>query len=148
YTQVPDLLSGRELEELDHGRTFTKMRATYPQAVQVADSILMPHRQKAAYLADNAGLLRAFLWILFEDLKRPARWLRRRRAFAATGAPRKVRRELALRTGRMLIIQRRRVLAPRAQLLLHSWKKVHVPFSIIMAALAVHHIWKEFPKTL
>lgn len=148
YTQVPDLLNGRELEELDHQRAFGKLRTSYPQAAAAVDAILVPHRHRAARLADDAGLLRSFLWILTEDVKRPFRWLHRRRVFRHVGVPRRLQKELRVRTGRMLLIQRRRVLAPRAQLILHSWKKVHVPFSIIMTALVVHHVWLELPKTL
>jgi hypothetical protein len=41
----------------------------------------------------------------------------------------------------MIVIARRQVVAPKAQLLLHSWKKVHVPFTVLLTALAVAHIW-------
>ena len=148
YTQVPDLLNGRELEELDHRRALANIRLSYPDAVAVAEELLAPHRRRAEELARTAGLTRAFFWIVGEDLRRPGRWWRRRRALATTGAPRKIRRQLSNRIARQILIERRRVLAPRAQLVLHSWKKVHVPFSIIMALLAAYHVWKELPKTL
>jgi Fe-S-cluster-containing hydrogenase component 2 len=148
YTQVPDLLNGRELEELDHERAFKNLRASYPHAAAEADAILGPHKQRAEYIADHAGMLRSFLWVTFEDLKRPARWMKRRGAFRRTGVPKEVARELEERTGRMMLINRRRVLATRAHLLLHSWKKVHVPFSIIMAAISLVHIWLAFEKSL
>ncbi|MEM9493881.1 MAG: hypothetical protein AAGC55_32335, partial [Myxococcota bacterium] len=146
YTQVPDLLNGRELEELDHQRALTRLRRNYPFAVAEADKILDLHRQKAEYIANRAGIVRTLLWILGEDLRRPFRRLRRRSIFRRTGVPKGVARELSRRTGRMLIIDRRRVIVPSAQLLLHSWKKVHVPFTLIMVVLSIVHIYIEFQR--
>ncbi|MBL4636833.1 MAG: hypothetical protein JKY56_23480 [Kofleriaceae bacterium] len=68
----------------------------------------------------------------------------RRSLLKQSGAPKEVQRELQRRIGRMMLVNRRKVLATRAQLLLHSWKKVHVPFSIIMALIASVHIWLAF----
>ncbi len=148
YTQVPDLLNGRELEELDHQRAIKALRLQFPHAVAESDAILQPHKTRADNIANYAGMLRSFFWVMLEDLKRPTRYLHRRRVFRATGMPKKSVAELERRTGRMMLINRRRVLASRAQLLLHSWKKVHVPFSIIMAAISAVHIWLAFEKSL
>jgi Fe-S-cluster-containing hydrogenase component 2 len=148
YTQVPDLLNGRELEELDHPRALGKLRAQYPQAAQVADQLIAAQRGRAQHVAERRRLVGAFLWILAEDLRRPFRWLTRKGKFRAAGAPRRVARDMAYRTGRLLLVERRRVLVPRAQLLLHTWKKVHVPFSFIMAAIASVHIWLAFQYSL
>jgi Fe-S-cluster-containing hydrogenase component 2 len=148
YTQVPDLLNGRELEELDHNRAFQALRKKYGHAVDVAGTILGPHKASADHIADHAGMIRSFLWLIMEDLKRPSRWMYRKRAFGSTGIPREGVAELSRRTGRMMLINRRRVLASRTQLLLHSWKKVHVPFSIIMAAISVVHIYLAFGRSL
>jgi hypothetical protein len=41
----------------------------------------------------------------------------------------------------MIVIGRRQVVAPKAQILLHSWKKVHVPFTVLLTALATAHIY-------
>tara|TARA_R110002096_G_scaffold416429_1_gene618878 strand:+ start:26678 stop:28849 length:2172 start_codon:yes stop_codon:yes gene_type:complete len=148
YTQVPDLLNGRELEELDHQRAMRSLRERFPHAVAESDAILNPHRQVAEHIAANSGMLRSFLWVILEDLRRPARWLHRKRVFSGGGMSKEDRAELARRTGRMMLINRRKVLASRAQLLLHSWKKVHVPFSIIMAAISSVHIYLAFTKSL
>ena len=148
YTQVPDLLNGRELEELDHQRAFTRMRAQYPAAMAEADRMLAVHRDRALYVGQHARLLGAFWWILMQDLRRPARWLRRKSVFRRASVPRKASREIAYRTGRLLLFERRRVLVPRAQLLLHTWKKVHVPFSMAMAGIAAVHIWLAFQYSL
>jgi Fe-S-cluster-containing hydrogenase component 2 len=148
YTQVPDLLNGRELEELEHQRAFARLRGEYGFAAAEVEAELTSHREKAERIAEHAGLTRTLFWIIMEDLRRPSRWLRRRRRLAGTSAPRKVRRELARRAGRMMLIDRRRVLVPRAQLLLHSWKKVHVPFTLIMVAISAVHIWVAFQYSM
>jgi Fe-S-cluster-containing hydrogenase component 2 len=148
YTQVPDLLNGRELEELDHQRAFQRLKSEFPQATWTAEQMLESHRARAGHVAEHSRMVGAFWWILMEDLRRPGRWLRRRAHFRSANVPRRVARELSQRTGRLMLIERRRVLVPRAQLLLHTWKKVHVPFSFIMAGIAVVHIWRELPRVL
>jgi hypothetical protein len=148
YTQVPDLLNGRELEELDHKRAFQALHKQYGNAVNASHQILGPHKTAADNIAAHAGMLRSFLWLMMEDLKRPSRYLYRKRIFGATGMPREGVAELSRRTGRMMLINRRMVLASRTQMLLHSWKKVHVPFSIIMAGIAAVHIYLDWGKSL
>jgi Fe-S-cluster-containing hydrogenase component 2 len=148
YTQVPDLLNGRELEDLDHQRAFGRLRAHYPAAMAEADRMLAAHRDRAMFVGQRARLLGAFWWIMVQDVGRPLRWLRRRALFARANLPRKVAREIAQRTGRLMLFERRRVLVPRAQLLLHTWKKVHVPFSLVMAAISAVHIWLAFQYSL
>ena len=148
YTQVPDLLNGRELEDLDHQRAFGRFRAHYPAATAEADRMVAMQRDRAMVVGQRARLLGAFAWILMQDLRRPARWLARRAHFGRANLPRKVAREIAQRTGRLLLFERRRVLVPRAQLLLHTWKKVHVPFSLVMAAISLAHIWLAFQYSL
>lgn len=144
YTQVPDLAHGRELEELDHQRAFARLKQSHPQAVAEAEAILQHHRAQTERIANNAGLIGALWWIMMEDLRRPVRWFSRRHRLRRTSAPKPVVRELIRRTGRMILIDRRGVLVSRAQLLLHSWKKVHVPFTIIMVVISAVHIWDTF----
>lgn len=143
YTQVPDLLNGRELEELDHARAMKVLAERHPFAAAEAEKDLAAHRSQIESLLD-AGLVRVLIWMIIEDLTRSFRWIRRRRRLAKTSAPRSVRKELVRRTGRLMLIDRRRVLAPRAQLLLHSWKLVHVPFTILLVAISALHIWVAF----
>jgi hypothetical protein len=143
YTQVPDLMNGRELEELDHAQALVRLKREAAFAAAEAEGELARHRDRCSDLAD-AGLLRVLLWMIMEDLRRPVRWMRRRRRFKKTSAPRAVVRELGRRTGRLMLIDRRRVLAPRAQLLLHSWKLVHVPFTVFLVAISALHIYVAF----
>ncbi len=143
YTQVPDLAHGRELEELEHQRAFARLRQTHPEATAVAEGMLRHHRSAAERMAKNASFMTALMWIVLEDMRRPMRWLSRRHKLSRLNAPKAVTRELIRRTGRMILIDRRGVLVPRAQLLLHSWKKVHVPFTIIMVIVSIIHIWDQ-----
>ena len=46
----------------------------------------------------------------------------------------------------MIVIARRQVVAPKAQLLLNSWKKVHVPFTILLTGFAAVHIWDAWSR--
>ena len=38
------------------------------------------------------------------------------------------------------MIERRGILAPRAQLFLKSWKYIHVPFAVLMMVTTIAHI--------
>jgi hypothetical protein len=144
YTKVPDLYSGRELEELDHQRALARLRRDSPDAAALAEAEILAHRRRAERVAERVGLFGALWWIVAQDLVRPLAHLRRRLRLRRAAATRATARELAERTGRLLLIERRRVIAPRAQLVLHAWKWVHVPFALLMAVVASVHIWKAF----
>lgn len=141
YTQVPDLLNGRELEELDHERAFKRYRSQFPQAMHLADQLIGERREKAMRVAKEAGIFTSTIWIILEDLRRPARYFKRRNMMRSTGIPAKIWKDIASRTGRLLLFERRRVLVPRARMVLHTWKIVHVIFTILLTAGSVWHIW-------
>ncbi len=141
YTQVPELSSGVELEELDHERAFQKARPILTVPMAEIDRELAEQRAKAHRVAMSASILRALWWLLFQDIGRiPRTWARRGR-LAQLGVDRPTRKDLARRAARMIVIARRQVVAPKAQLLLHSWKKVHVPFTIFLTGFATAHIY-------
>ena len=146
YTQVPELASGVELEELDHERYFQihRPRLTVPMAE--IDRELAEQRVRAQSVARSPSMLRALWWLLFQDIFRIPRTLARRGRLAQLGVDRKTRRDLARRAGRMIVIARRQVVAPKAQLLLHSWKKVHVPFTVILTGVAIAHIYLSWGR--
>ncbi|HSD91001.1 MAG TPA: 4Fe-4S dicluster domain-containing protein, partial [Kofleriaceae bacterium] len=160
YTQVPELSSGVELEELDHQRTFEKLRPMIPVAIAELDREMAECRARAQKVAMSPSVFFALLWLLKEDIaKLPGvipfvplliqdveGWARRRRLKHVGVADRKMRRDLSRRTARMIVIARRQVVAPKAQLLLNSWKKVHVPFTIILTAFAAVHIWDAWSR--
>jgi hypothetical protein len=105
------------------------------------DRELGEQRAKAQDVAMSSSLLRALWWLIFQDVGKIPRTLARRGRLKRLGVDRRARADLARRAGRMIVIARRQVVAPKGQLLLHSWKKVHVPFTVILTAFAVLHIW-------
>ena len=148
YTQLPDLLNGRELEELDHKRAFARIRRDHPKAVAACEARLRSHHEWATKVGKSAGLFGAFVWLILEDWKRPIRWWMRHAELRKIGGPASVRRELVHRTGRLTIIDRRGVIGSHAQLILHSWKKVHVPFTMILLIVSSVHIWIAFQYSM
>ncbi|MBK9033363.1 MAG: 4Fe-4S dicluster domain-containing protein [Myxococcales bacterium] len=146
YTQVPELSSGRELEQLDHARAFAHHRGKHPVAASEIDRELWEHGQRAARVAERYGLLLSLGWLLVEDLRRPGRWLARRSRLGRVGVTGKARRDLVRRAGRMLLIQRGAVIAPKANLLLNSWKKVHVPFTVLLTIFSAAHIYISWDR--
>lgn len=146
YTQVPELASGVELEELDHERFFQQHRPRLTVPMAEIDRELAVQRAKAQRVGQSPSMMRALWWLIFQDIGRWPRTLARRGRLAQLGVDRKTRKELAKRAGRMIVIARRQVVAPKAQLLLHSWKKVHVPFTVLLAALATAHIYISWSR--
>ncbi|MBX3160765.1 MAG: 4Fe-4S dicluster domain-containing protein [Deltaproteobacteria bacterium] len=146
YTQVPELASGVELEELDHERAFQRHRPTLTVPMAEIDRELAVERDKAQRVAQSPSVSRALWWLIFQDIGRIPRTMARKRRLAALGVDRRTRKDLARRAARMIVIARRQVVAPKAQLLLHSWKKVHVPFTIALTALATWHIYTAWDR--
>jgi Fe-S-cluster-containing hydrogenase component 2 len=146
YTQVPALSSGVELEELDHERAFQKARPRLTVPMAEIDRELAIQRAKAQAVAMSPGVLRALWWLIFQDIGRIPSTIARRSRLAQLGVDRRTRKDLARRAARMIIIARRQVVATKAQLLLHSWKKVHVPFTVILTGFAAVHIWTSWSR--
>jgi Fe-S-cluster-containing hydrogenase component 2 len=141
YTQVPEMSQGVELEELDHERTFQSYRSRMPRAMEEIDRELGEARERATRVARRPSVIGALLWLFWEDFGRMFRNMARRSRLGSLGVERKPRKDLARRAARVIVITRRQVVAPKAQLLLHSWKKVHVPFTVILTVFATLHIW-------
>lgn len=146
YTQVPGLSSGVELEELDHERAFQKARPRLTVPMAEIDRELAIHRSKAQEVAMSPSVLRALWWLIFQDVGRIPSTFARRSRLKQLGVDRRTRKDLARRAARMIVIARRQVVAPKAQLLLHSWKKVHVPFTVILSGFAAVHIWVSWSR--
>ena len=140
YTQVPEMSQGVELEELDHERTFQTYRVALPNAMAELDRELADARARAQHIATSSSVLRALVWLFSQDVGRTFRTMARRGRLASLGVERRIRSDLARRTARLIFITRRQVVAPKAQLLLHSWKKVHVPFTVVLTVFATYHI--------
>jgi len=146
YTQVPELSSGVELEELDHERAFQRYRPILTVPMAEIDRELAEQRAKAQRVAMSPSVSRALWWLIFQDVGRIPRTMARKSRLAQLQVDRKTRNELARRAARMIVIARRQVVAPKAQLLLHSWKKVHVPFTVLLTAFAAAHIWISWSR--
>jgi hypothetical protein len=147
YTQVPEMASGVELEELDHERAFQAARPRLPVAMAEIDRELAEQRARAHRVALSRSVTRALWWLIFQDVFRIPRAIARQRRLRHLGVDnKKTRRDMSRRTARMIVIARRQVVAPKAQLLLHSWKKVHVPFTIFLTAFAAFHIWDAWSR--
>lgn len=149
YTQVPELSSGVELEEIDHERAFQQARLHYPLAMATIDRELANYRARADKRARSPGVWGALWWLVLEDLKRGFRRRALHRALKKIRDERfdrRVRKDLVKRAIRTILISRSRVVAPKAQLLLNSWKKVHVPFTVILTGFSAVHIWISWSR--
>ncbi|MEO8703307.1 MAG: hypothetical protein ABI867_24890, partial [Kofleriaceae bacterium] len=146
YTQVPELSSGVELEELDHERAFQKARQILTVPMAEIDRELAEQRAHAQQVSMSPSVSRALWWLVFQDIGRIPRTLARRGRLKQLGVDRRSRNDLARRAARMIVIARRHVVAPKAQLLLHSWKKVHVPFTIFLTLFATVHIFISWSR--
>ncbi len=149
YTQVPELSSGVELEELDHQRAYENARPRMPVAIAELDRELTEQRAKAQKMATGSSVIYALLWLLAQDFARIpfiGSYRRRHRLKQLGVDDRRTRKDLSRRTQRLIVIARRQVVAPKAQLLLNSWKKVHVPFTILLTGFSAFHIWDAWSR--
>ena len=138
YTLVPAMSSKHDLSVLEHRRAITELAKDHPQAGDLAYQIIEEENERSER-AWNIGLVALLLWILFDDIRHL--WMRasyRRRLRAL--APPPIARKIARRMDRVVFFERRKELAPRGKALLHSWKKVHVPFSVVLLVTMLLHI--------
>ncbi len=138
YTLVPSLTSRHDLEILGHRRAITELAKHHPRAADHAYQ-LMDREARRSATAWEIGLIPLLAWTMADDVRRM--WTRRRdRRALARLAPRALARQLARRIDRVVFIERRKELAPRGKALLRSWKRVHIPFSIVLLATMLAHI--------
>lgn len=146
YTVVPKLAGGSDLEELGLGGQLAALRAKSAGASHVVDRELAVGRRVADAMAASTSVFVAVCWLMWEDARRPfdavVRTLRLRRV----GAPRDLARDAHHIASRMRYLERRRVIAPKAQQFLNSWKKVHVPFTILLTGFSAVHIWLSWSR--
>ena len=138
YTLVPALSNKHDLEILAHRRAVTELAKDHVAAGDYAYQVMDREAQRSA-AAWEIGLVPLLLWVMADDVRRI--WSRRgdRRALARM-APRPVARQLARRIDRVVFFERRKELAPRGKALLRSWKRVHIPFSIVLFGTMLAHI--------
>jgi len=82
YTQVPELASGAELEELDHERFFQVHRPRLTVPMAEIDRELALQRATAQRVGRSPSMLRALWWLIFQDIGKY-----RGRSPAAVGSP-------------------------------------------------------------
>jgi Fe-S-cluster-containing hydrogenase component 2 len=138
YTLVPSLTSKHDLEILDHRRAITELATDHRAAGEHAYRVMDREAERSAAVWD-IGLLPLLAWVLADDLRRMWTRGRDRRALARL-APRKIARQIARRIDRVVLFERRKELAPRGKALLRSWKRVHIPFSIVLLVTMLTHI--------
>ena len=77
--------------------------------------------------------------MVLDDLGRILRgWGYRRRLRRV--APRAVARQAGRRLNRLFLLERRQALAPRGAAMLRGWKRIHIPFSIVLCVTTVIHV--------
>jgi hypothetical protein len=138
YTFVPAISSKHDLALLEQRRAITELAKDHPAAGDLAYQI-MDEELERSERAWDVGLIMLLLWVAYDDLRR--RFVRRGyRSRLRTLAPRKIARKIAARVDRVVFYERRKELAPRGKALLKSWKKVHIPFSVVLLVTMVIHI--------
>src|SRR5215468_5735229 len=138
YTLVPSLTSKHDLAILAHRRAIAELAIDHPAAGDYAYQV-MDREARRSEAAWQIGLVPLLGWVLADDLRRW--WIRRRdRRALARRAPRRIARRIARRIDRVVVFERRKELAPRGKALLRSWKRVHVPFSIVLLGTMLVHI--------
>jgi Fe-S-cluster-containing hydrogenase component 2 len=138
YTLVPALTSKHDLQILEQRRAITEVAREHPEAVAKAHEILdrEAHRSERTW---SIGLFGLLLWVLVDDLRRS--WsMRSQRRQLRKVAPRKIARQLARHVDRVIFFERRKALAPRSKVILRSWKRVHIPFSVVLLVTMIAHI--------
>jgi hypothetical protein len=138
YTLVPSLTSKHDLEILAHRRAITELAQQHPAAAEHAYRV-MDREARSSAAAWDVGLASLLAWVLADDLRR-RRSRRRDRRDLSRLAPRRIARRLARRIDRVVQLERRKELAPRGKALLRSWKRIHVPFSVVLLVTMLAHI--------
>ncbi len=138
YTLVPSLTSRHDLAILENRRAVTELAADHPAAGDYAYQIM----EREAARSEGSweiGLVPLLMWVMTDDLRRM--WARRRdRRALRKLAPRVIARRIASRIDRVVFYERRKELAPRSKALLRSWKRVHIPFSMVLLVTMLLHI--------
>ncbi len=138
YTLVPSLTSKHDLAILEHRRAITELATDHPAAGDYAYQI-MEREAARSESSWEIGLVPLLAWVVTDDLRRM--WARRRdRRALRQLAPRTVARKIASRIDRVVFYERRKELAPRSKALLRSWKRIHIPFSMVLLVTMLLHI--------
>lgn len=138
YTLVPSLSSKHDLAILAHRRAVGDLAKEHAAAAHYANVVMDREAQRSAQ-AWHIGLLPLLGWVVVDDLRRM--WSRRRdRRALRRLAPRRIARAITGHVDRVVFYERRKELAPRGKALLKAWKRVHIPFSVVLLVTMLIHI--------
>ncbi len=138
YTLIPSLTSKHDLEILEHRRAITTLAKDHAQAGVYANEIMNAEGERAEG-AWQIGLTTLLFWVMFDDIRR---WWTRgthRRAIKRLGGG-KIARQVVRHMDRVIFYERRKELAPRSKALLKAWKRIHIPFSLVLLITMIAHI--------
>jgi hypothetical protein len=138
YTLVPAMSSRYDFALLERRRSITELARDHAEAGDLAYQIMDEELARSEH-AWKMNLVSLLMWVLFDDLRHV--WMRRAYARRLRAlAPRPIARKLASHLDRVVFFERRKELAPRGKALLKSWKKVHIPFSVVLLVTMLLHI--------
>jgi Fe-S-cluster-containing hydrogenase component 2 len=143
YTLVPSMVYGHEIEELALRGRIAAISTTVPEVESVARAAIRADQLQSRRTGQSTSLLGLLFWLVAEKIIRLFRTRSRYRQLRRL-CSRRSAREVAQVIARIGQISRRAELAPRARLLLKSWKYLHVPFTVLMAVTTVIHIVISF----
>jgi Fe-S-cluster-containing hydrogenase component 2 len=138
YTLVPSLINKRDLEILETRRTITELAKNHPTAGAYANELMNLEAQRAER-AWHIGLTALLLWIMADDIRRWWSRGKHRRALRKY-TTRRIARKIVKSMDRVVFYERRKELAPRSKALLKAWKRIHIPFSLVLLVTMVAHI--------
>ncbi len=139
YTLLPAFSHKHDLEILAKRREITELANAHPAAGGYANEVMNLEAERAER-AWQIGLLSLLLWVVVDDVRRWwSRFSHRRSLRAFT--TRKIARQIVKRMDRVVFYERRKELAPRSNALLKAWKRIHIPFSIVLMVTMLVHIW-------
>ncbi|HJZ86901.1 MAG TPA: 4Fe-4S dicluster domain-containing protein [Polyangia bacterium] len=147
FTQLPKAGHGNDLEQLGHERKLAGLREHSARAVAVVDDEIADFIETVRKV-EQRGLVGSLLFVLADDLGRPLRGLIRLLRVHGRAPSWKIAREIAGRAASLRLLERRRVVMSRTTELLSAWKKVHVPFTIVMGILVTIHVVLAFKYSL
>lgn len=157
-TELPERASKAMVETLEVDRQLAALREQHP-AVRGVDQWFETYRRRVAAFErrlhgnskDKAkhgkptlwGAILTFFFVVWDNLGygRRLRQLKRQlRRQLAGGQARRIRKEALRLAGRLVLLERRRVLMPRLEPLFRQWKAVHIPMSIVLSIVGGIHI--------
>jgi hypothetical protein len=129
-----------ELEELSLRARLAGLCESSPQIRSLADDFIADDASEKATSERAPSLFRLVITHLVEEARSTLRARSLRRRLRRLDVDRKSARKAARLCQRIALISRRSIVVPRARVFLKAWKRIHVPFSILMAVTTVAHI--------